>query len=414
MALHASRRTSAHRLFLVGMLLVMTWAGPNPAMGREARTLHIAPSPTGTASGSDWANAGSLEKLSDFIAMAGPGGKVLLKADGGPYRVSRHITVRDGGANGMPVTIAGADTAGRPAKAEIVGTRSDPWSPDGTAGSEVFRLSNGANHLRFEQILFRNQGNGCFRIAGDIGGLEIHDVDARNVRRFLENNASGVEERASIDGLAIRRVTVRGYSKGAIRLGSNSGNILIEDVVGDSERQDGDDFAIGIALQDSVHDVVLRRVAMMNSHDSTHEYWNGDGFTTERNVRSIRFEDTIASGSTDGGYDLKSSETALLRARAEDNMRNFRIWGESTIADCVSRNPRKRGGNGKQNHIWVGKGAKAHVIGCHIEDSDDRTTVFEVERHAEVTVRDSTITTNPSARMSLIQDGGSLDIVATR
>lgn len=414
MALHAYRLTSAHRPILVGMLFIMACVGPRLASSRETRTLHIAPSPAGTGSGSDWANAGSLEKLSAFVAMAGPGGKVLLKADDGPYRISRQITVRAGGTDGVPVTIAGADSAGRPAKAEIVGTRADPWSLEGDAGSEVFRLSTGANHLRFERILFRNQGNGCFRIASNIHGLEIQDVDARNVRRFLENNASGMEERASINDLAIRRVTVRGYSKGAIRLGSDSGNILIEDVIGDSERQDGDDFAIGVALQDSVHDVVLRRVTMMNNHDSTHEYWNGDGFTTEKNVRNIRFEDTLASGSTDGGYDLKSSETTLLRARAEDNMRNFRIWGESTIEDCVSSNPRKRGGSGKQNHIWVAKGAKVDVTGCRIEDSNDRTTVFEVDRSGEITVRDSIITKNPDARMSLVHDGGSLEFITTR
>jgi hypothetical protein len=412
MALHAPRLTSPHRLLLAGILFAVAYAGP--ASSREPRTLHIAPSPAGMENGLDWANAGSLEKLSAFIAMAGPDGKVLLKADGGPYRVSRPIAIRAGGANGLPVKIAGVDSAGKPAKAEIVGTRADPWYLEGSAGSEVFRLSAGANHLRFEQIVFRNQGNGCFRIASDIQGLEIRDVDARNVRRFLENNATGSGERASVDGLAIRRVTVRGYSKGAIRLASDSGNIIMEDVIGDSERQDGDDFAIGVALQDSVHDVVLRRVTMMNSHDSTHKYWNGDGFTTERSVRSIHFEDTVASGSTDGGYDLKSSETTLLRARAEDNMRNFRIWGDSTIADCVSRNPRKRGGTGKQNHIWVAKGARAHITGCHIEDEDDRTTVFEVERQGVITVRNSIIKTNPSARMSLVQDGGSLDIVTTR
>jgi hypothetical protein len=412
--MHASRLTSAYTPILVGMLFVMACAVPYLALSREARTLHVAPSPAGTENGSDWANAGSLEKLSAFIAMAGPGGKVLLRADNGLYRISRQIIVRAGGTDGMPVTIAGVDSAGRPAKAEIVGTRVDPWKLEGNAGSEVFRLSTGADHLRFEQLLFRNQGNGCFRIAGNIRGLEIQDMDARNVRRFVENNASGSEERASIDGLAIRRVTVRGYSKGAIRLGSDSGNIVMEDVVGDSERQDGDDFAIGVALQDSVHDVLLRRVTMMNSYDSTHEYWNGDGFTTERSVRNIRFEDTLASGSTDGGYDLKSSETTLLRARAEDNMRNFRIWGESTIVDCVSRNPRKRGGNGKQNHFWVAKGAKVDITGCRIEDTDARTIVFEVERQGMITVRDSIITTNPSARMSLVQDGGSLDIVATR
>jgi hypothetical protein len=88
-------------------------------------------------------------------------------------------------------------------------------------------------------------------------------------------------------------------------------------VYGDSERQDGDNFAIGVALSGTVHNVVLRRVAMMNSHDSSEEYWNGDGFATERGVYNIRFEDTHASGSTDSGYDLKSTDTVLHRVRAE-------------------------------------------------------------------------------------------------
>lgn len=414
MALHAWSCSFTRRVLLVGLVAAMGCLGPRRALSGEPKTLHIAPDPAGTESGADWANAGGLDKLSAFIAMARPGGKVLLKADSGPYRISQPIPVRAGGTQDAPVTVTGTDSAGRPAKAELVGTRSDPWRPEGDAGSEVFRLSRGASHLRFEQILFRNQGNGCFRIADDIRGLEIQDVEARNVRRFLENNASGAQERASIDGLVVRRVTVRGYSKGAIRLASDSSNVVIEDVLGDSERQDGDNFAIGIALQDSVHDVVLRRVTMMNSHDTTQEYWNGDGFATEQSVRRIRFEDTLASGSTDGGYDLKSSGTALLRARAEDNMRNFRIWGESTLAECVSRNPRKRGGTGKQNHIWVAKGAVAHVAGCLIEDSDSRTTVFEVREGGVLSVHDTTITTSPGARFSLIHDGGLLDIAAPR
>ncbi|WP_147707779.1 hypothetical protein [Microvirga massiliensis] len=184
---------------------------------------------------------------------------------------------------------------------------------------------------------------------------------------------------------------------------------MIEDIIGDSERQDGDNFAEGIALEGTVHDVVLRRVTMMNSHDSIHEYWNGDGFVTEGRVYNVLFEDTVASGSTDSGYDLKSSATTLLRARAEDNARNFKIWGDSIILNCVSRNPHKRGGNGKQNHFWVGKDANVRVTGCQIEDSDTITTAFEV--HGQIVVQNSTVTISPSARLSLIGDSGSLDIV---
>jgi hypothetical protein len=407
--------TAIGKRALIGMLLaIVACAVPGGSLGREPRTLYIAPSPAGTGDGSDWRNAGSLERLSAFIAMAGPGGTVMLRADDGPYIISREISVRAGGNDRAPVTITGADSAGRPAKAEIVGSRSDPWTPDGKAGSDVFRLYTGANNLRFEHILFRNQGNGCFRIANDVRGLELQDIDARNVQRFVENYASGSAKGASIDGLTIRRVTVRGYSKGAIRLRGNSRSILIEDVIGDSERQDGDNFAEGIALEGMVHDAVIRRVTMMNSHDSTHEYWNGDGFVTEREVSNVLFEDTVASGSTDAGYDLKSSATTLLRSRAEDNKRNFKIWGNVVVVDCVSRNPHKRGGTGPQSHFWFGTGAEARVSGCQVDDSHPDTIAFEVEQDARVVIQNPTITINPSARMSHINDGGSLDITTTR
>src|SRR5262249_29716929 len=158
----------------------------------------------------------------------------------------------------------------------------------GVPGTEVFRLVSGANHIRFMHLSFRNHGNGCLRIAADIRDLTVEEVDAHNVRRFIENTAFEKGVSASVDGLVIRRVNVKGFSKSAVRLRYDTRNVLLEDVIGDSERQDGDDFAEGVALEGTVHDVVLRRVTMRNSHDTLHEYWNGDGFTTEANVSRIR------------------------------------------------------------------------------------------------------------------------------
>jgi hypothetical protein len=227
---------------------------------------------------------------------------------------------------------------------------------------------------------------------------------------------SGDNASASVTGLTIKNVDVKGYTEGAIRLRYNTNKVLIENVNGDGEARTGEQYVFGVSFADTAHDVVLRKVTMANNygHGGADFYWNGDGFTTERGNYNFYFEDTVASGSTDGGYDLKSSETSLLRARAEGNSRNFRIWGDSTIADCVSLNPRKRGGSGKQNHFWVASGAKARVTGCQIEDRDSATTVFEVGQKGEIIVRDSLVATNPGARLSLIDAGGSLDIVTTK
>ncbi|WP_201864176.1 hypothetical protein [Microvirga soli] len=395
---------------LAGLALLAVCGDQCLAQGRDARTLYIAPVPAGSEDGSNWSNAGALNRLPEFIAKLASGGSILLKADAGPYRVDRQISIRNGGSEGAQVTIYGADGNGNPSNAEILGSRADPWLQGAHPGPEVFRLQTGADYLVFRNLSFRNTGNGCFRVAGSIRGLGIEDVSAQNVRRFFEVNPSGEEQSARVNDLTIRRVAVRGYSKGAFRIRGDSSNVTMEDIIGDSERQDGDNFAIGVALEDTVHDVVLRRVTMMNSHDSSNAYWNGDGFTTESRVRNVRFEDTVASGSTDGGYDLKSTETTLRRTVADDNKRNYRIWGDATIVDCVSRSPHKRGGSGLQNHFWIAKSARADVSGCEIQDSDERTTVFEVEHGGSIVVKNTSIKTSPSGRLSLVREGGHLQI----
>src|SRR3546814_15503833 len=89
--------------------------------------------------------------------------------------------------------------------------------------------------------------------------------------------ASGANASASIIGLTIRDVAVDGYSKGAIRIQYDSNNVLIEDVRGDSQFQDGDNFAIGVHITDTAHDVTIDRVAMRNALDTVNDYRNENG-----------------------------------------------------------------------------------------------------------------------------------------
>lgn len=395
-------------LGLVVMLACI--AVPSTVARSEAGgTFYITPTGAGSRDGSSWESAGSLVNLPVLIGRAGPGGKVLIRADMGDYTITRQIDMRIGGEPDRPVIVMGVDSAGRPMNATIVGTRADPYRPDGPPGPAVFRLGRGANHLRFQHLSFRNQGNGCFYVSGDISDLAIEHVDATNVRRFFENYAARSAGSATIDGLTIRNVKVRGFSKGAIRLQYDTHNVVLEDILGDSERQDRDNFAEGIALEGTVHDVLVRRVTMRNSQDTLHEYWNGDGFTDEKDTYRIRFEDTVASGNTDGGYDLKSNETVLLRAVAEDNKHNFKLWGKGvTIDTCVGRGPHRRGGTGVQDQMEILKGADVTVTRCEFSDSDPMTTVFHVETDARLRVEDTRVSKHPTAASSLVEQGGTL------
>jgi hypothetical protein len=347
---------------------------------------YVAPAAAGAGDGSTWADAGELEDLPDLVSQMPEGGEIWLRADTGPFQVLDSLRISGGGADGSPVVVRGVDADGRPSPAVLQGTRTSPYDPDGDTGGDLFSLRGGASHLVFRDLAFENIDN-VFLAAGDVTDLLIADTSATNVRRFFENAKSDEEPSADVSGLVIRNVTVTGFSKRVVRLRYGSNDVLLEDVAGDSQQQDGDDFAIGVHLEDEVHGVVLRRVSMANTRDSLHEYWNGDGFATERDVHDITFEDTSASGNTDAGYDLKSTQTTLVNAVASGNKRNFRLWSDDLVArDCRGVDPQKRGGSGSQAQVWLGEDARARLDGCTFTDADPETVVFALEPGARLSM----------------------------
>lgn len=351
-------------------------------------TLYVSTTGAGRQDGSSWANASTINNISSLIQKAGPGGEVLLRADQGAYQVNSAITITAGGSNGSPVSIRGVDGAGRDMNAAIVGNRAENWEPGKAQGSEVFRLLDGADNLAFENFAFKNIGNGAFRVGDNISNLSIADVTASNVTRFFENTKSGSATSATIDGLSIKNVDIDGYSLGAIRLRYDTNDVTIENVTADSQRQPGGQYIFGVMLDGTAHDVVLRNVEMKNNYGtaSQDKYWNGDGFTTERGVYNVRFENTVATGNTDAGYDLKSENTVLVNAYAEGNSRNYRIWGESTtIQDSVSVNPKVHGGTVGEAHVWLNDFAKAQISDLKIVDNGStKASLLDLGSYAQV------------------------------
>ena len=279
---------------------------------------YISPNGAGSRTGSSLKDAGTIYDLPKLIAKAGPGDEVRLIADKGSYKVTRQITIAAGGASGDPIAIRGVSSSGSPMKATILGTRAADWAPGRPQGNELFRLLGGASHLSFTDLATKNFGNGVFRIGGEIQNISIKRVSASNVTRFIENHRSGDANTASVNGLRVENVTVSGYSQNAIRLKYNSRNITIQNVVGDSMKQNGGLYIHGVALNGTVHDVLFDHVTMKNNYGrgSSTAYWNGDGFVAERDTYNLTFRDTMASGNTDAGYDIKSDNVTMIRAKA--------------------------------------------------------------------------------------------------
>lgn len=347
-------------------------------------TLYISPTGSGLQDGSSAENAGTLAKLSQFIGQAGPGGEVLLIADQGTYQQSTQISINKGGTEDAPVTIRGVDSNGDPMSADISGSRAVDWHDGDNAGSELFRLLGGANNLTFSDLSISNVGNGAFRVGADVSNLTIEHVDATNVVRFFENYVSGSATTATVSGLTITDVDVTGYTQNAIRIGYDSHDINISDVHADMAGADANLLYVsGVLIQGTAHDVVLNDVSMANNygHGATNQYWNGDGFTTENGVYNVLFQNTLASGNTDAGYDLKSSNTVLIDAVAEDNSRSFRFWSDSiTGENLVSIDPTSQGGNASTSHVWLAQGATVTINGITYSDSGLPATLFDLNQ----------------------------------
>ncbi|MGH6697285.1 beta strand repeat-containing protein [Sphingopyxis sp.] len=351
-------------------------------------TLYISPTGSGSGDGSSAANAATLKDLPQLIAAAGPGGQVLLLADQGDYAApTGALAIVAGGTASAPVTIRGVDSAGNAMAATIAGTRPEPFDPASPSGEEIFRLLGGADNLRFSDLAFENVGT-AFRVGADVRNLAIEHVDAANVSRFFDNMVSGANASATITGLTIRDVAVDGYSKGAIRIQYDTNNVLIEDVRGDSQFQDGDNFAIGVHVTGTAHDVTIDRVAMRNALDTVNDYRNGDGFATERGTYDITLRDVIATGNSDGGLDLKSDNIVVDGAIVSGNGRNIRLWGTGAqLSNIVSLDAGAPLAGGNREHIWLAQGASATIDGAFFSDPGSPTLFNLAERNGALTVQ---------------------------
>lgn len=366
------------------------------------KIMRIMPTVQGTGSGDSWANAGSMANLNSFISIAGEtGGEVWIRADAGTYADTTREIRAGGRTSQRPVSVLGVDVNGAPMNARIIGTRADPWTAGAANGNSTgtFLLLTGATHLIFKNLRFENCGLGCFRVGGPVANLTIEDCQGDNVREFFANTTSGAVGGgvATIAGFTMRNVVVNGWSKRFARVQYDSSNILIEDCIGDSERQDGDNFAAGIVFDHTAHDIIVRRSVMRNCIDTLHTYQNGDGFGSERGNYNILMEDCEAYNCTDGGFDFKSDTTLLLRCIARENHRNFRLWGDAELRDCQASNPIDNAGANpyQRANISTFQNSIVRVYGGTYSQVDTHAA-FRLEKGSMLSVNPNVTVVKPS------------------
>jgi len=354
---------------------------------------YISPTGSGSKNGAGIENASTLSQLDKILANAQPGDRILLIADKGDYNITKSISLTHGGTENGAVTIKGISSAGADMAATFVSNRAQTYSPQAVQGQEVFRLLDGADHLKFENMNFQDV-NTAFRLAGTLEGISLEHMKADNINRFVYNLATGTATSATVSDLTIRDVDVTGFAKAVVSLRYDTNNVVIEDVTGDSQHIDGSNFATGIQLDGTVHSVIVKDTKMGNITDTVNRYWNGDGFATEKDVYDVAFINTYAYNNTDAGYDLKSSKTTLINAVAEGNTRNFRFWAADTVLENVTGlNPVYHGGSSTlPSNIWLAANAKVTVKDSKFLDEIGKALLFDLKNSGTVLTVENTVT----------------------
>lgn len=345
--------------------------------------LYVAPD--GTGSGANWADAAPITALNALIPQAlASGAEIWLRADGGTYP-DVTVSLTNGGAAGHPVVIRGKNLDGSDGFARFVGIRADPYVPGEEAGNSagLLTLNAGADHLTFKFLRFERCGFGCIRIRQPVSDLTIADIEARNCRAVILNQAGGVPS-ATISGFTFERIDARGFSKRAIYVRYDSHDGLIRDCWLDSQAQDKDSFAGGCVFNDTAHDITVEDVTALNCYESKGptNYWNADGFSDEGGNYNITYRRCTAKHCTDGGFDLKSTNAQLIECHVEDCKRNYRFWGDATLYQCTGLNPFKRGGSGDVYQVGAYFRAFVRIIEC--EFSRPSGISFKIENTAVI------------------------------
>lgn len=269
--------------------------------------------------------------------------------------------------------------------------------------SEVFQGDGKAEGLRatsglaIENARFENFTYAAIRVHQPTDGLVIENCRGNNLYRFLENSVSGSFPSASLTNFSMRRTSASGLQRGMARIRYDSSGGLIEDVTANASDSPAD-FCVGFALEDTAHDIVYRRAeahgfAVRNL--ASDKYWNGDGFSDERGNRNIQYLACVATGSTDGGFDLKSTDVLLADCGARGNKRNYRLWGSGRLNDCRSEDPQSRGGTGRPAHFsFFGETAKYVIDRPVVRAQPDNTApvfLFNNDQPAVIEIHDADI-----------------------
>jgi len=281
-------------------------------------------------------------------------------------------------------------------------------------GEPVYFVESGAV---YRGVRARDVGNGLFVIREPVRNVQIANIRVEGGYRVIENKAAPELAGAGSVGLRVREANATNLERSFARIRYDSHDGVIEDVSASGMLTTGaTDLPVGIAFDGTAHDFRVERCSMRGFQwqRKARQYWNGDGFSTERGNARMLFRQCAAWDNSDGGFDLKSTETLLDDCISGRNARNFRLWSSIRATRLTSLDPVKIGGIGDTNHftIMAAKGASEPVV-IHIEHltvkSDRGWPIFDVHHGpAKIIIGSHDIQVPPGTPLVRSRGGGSV------
>lgn len=378
---------------------------------------YMTPAGAGAMDGSSWANAFPGDQPGGLqTAWQATGPTKTLHVGSGAYTTPQTLIMSSGGEGVTALkTLKGVDTGGG------LPRFTGDWSLTHQVTRRLIEVPIGVSFWRVQDLVVENYHVGIMA-RGKHEGVRIDNFDMTNMSDgiYLWGLPRGVSEEPAT---ASHDIVIMGgdyvnYTKSGVRF--RNGNYLASvidsraDAGGEANWTPGNfplGFRVGTSGQATnviEHDIVFQDVVSRNNyHDNGTKYWNADGFTAERRSSNITYVRTEAYDSTDGGYDVKSTNPAFIDAIAFGNKRNFRVWSKDhaqffNVIGGYSVHP---GGTGDSVGLWVG-GGNAVADAYYSTFTNNAGSEVRLEDAVRVDVHDSIIAkTNGDSLYRVTGDG---------
>lgn len=379
--------------------------------------VYISPSGSGNLSGSDANNAKPASLLQNEIMNLSVGETIYLVS--GTY-TNVNLSIVGSGTAGSPKRIVGLPHPSTGVLPIFQGTYDVEVPASSTDYLFKFVSYGGAATSHWEFKDFRVASHG-FVFDMPLNGESFtlrQNIVFDNVD--MDNIEDGIRIR-NAEYVTVRNCSIIRHTKKAFRIGFFSRFVTFEDC--DTDANGGDDtgfptrsIPVGFGTDSPdgrpiIHDIRLIECSARNNRfiQSSSDYWNGDGFSSERGVYNVTYSRCISMDNHDGGFDDKATNTVYENCIALGNKRGFRIWSAATLINCLSVNNTKWGGNSNSLGLWAGSSEAVVNIYRSTFNNNDNVQILN-EGATSITAYDSILSVDANGSTTAVLTSGTVGL----